>query len=54
MCAVSAAPAPSLRSFDISAVDASSISAGYANGVLELNLPKKAAKKPEAQRIEIK
>ena len=42
------------RSFDISAVDASSISAGYANGVLELNLPKKAAKKPEAQRIEIK
>ena len=42
------------RSFDISAVDASSISAGYANGVLELNLPKKAAKKPESQRIEIK
>ena len=42
------------RSFDISAVDAGSISAGYANGVLELNPPKKAAKKPEAQRIEIK
>ena len=42
------------RSFDISAVNVKSISSVYANCLMELYLTKKAAKKPEAQRIEIK
>ncbi len=42
------------RSFDISAVSAQGITAAYENGVLVLDLPKKSAQKPVAQRIEIK
>ena len=42
------------RSFDISAVSAQNITASYENGVLQLELPKKSAQKPVAQRIEIR
>lgn len=42
------------RSFDVSGVDVQNISASYENGVLQLELPKKSAQKPAAQRIEIK
>ena len=42
------------RSFDISAVSAQNITASYENGVLQLDLPKKSAQKPVAQRIEIR
>ena len=41
------------RSFDVSGVDTEHISAAYKNGVLELTLPKQAARVPQARRIEI-
>ena len=41
------------RSFDVSGVEADSISASYDGGVLTLTLPKKAEKAPGARRLEI-
>ncbi len=41
------------RSFDMSGVDTSRISASYKEGVLELKLPKKANGKPSTKRIAI-
>ena len=41
------------RSFDVSGIDASAITASYADGVLTLDLPKKPELKPEVRRIEI-
>lgn len=41
------------RSFDISGVDADSISAEYKNGVLTLSLPKKKQEIPAARRLQI-
>lgn len=41
------------RSFDISSVKADEITAEYKNGILELNLPKKAGEVPASRRIEI-
>lgn len=41
------------RSFDISEVKAEEISANYANGVLEMMLPKKSPATPLSKRIEI-
>lgn len=41
------------RSFDISAVNASAISAKYENGVLTLNLPKKTPEQEGARRLQI-
>ena len=42
------------RSFDISAIDAQKIDAEYKNGVLILNMPKKAPEAPSSRRLEIK
>ena len=42
------------RSYDVSEVDAAKITAAYDNGVLTLQLPKKAETVPAAHRIEIK
>lgn len=42
------------RSFDVSAVDTSGISAGYQDGILSLHLPKKQPVQPEVKRIELK
>lgn len=42
------------RSFDISDVDAESISAEYKNGILTIDLPKKKPAEPVAKRLEIK
>ncbi|MDO5602871.1 MAG: Hsp20/alpha crystallin family protein [Oscillospiraceae bacterium] len=42
------------RSFDISSVDASNITAEYTDGVLKLNLPKQAETQPPIRRLEIK
>lgn len=41
------------RSFDISNIDAENIKASYKNGVLELNMPKKAERQPQQKTIEI-
>lgn len=41
------------RSFDITGIDESGITAAYVNGVLELRLPKAAPVIPEARRIAI-
>ena len=41
------------RSFDISGIDQSGITAKYDNGVLTLNLPKKAPKAPETRKLTI-
>lgn len=41
------------RSFDISAVNASAISAKYENGVLTLDLPKKSPEQEGARRLQI-
>ncbi|MCE5235341.1 MAG: Hsp20/alpha crystallin family protein [Clostridiaceae bacterium] len=41
------------RSFDISEVKAEEIAANYANGVLEMTLPKKSPATPVSRRIEI-
>ena len=41
------------RSFDITGIDESGITAAYNNGVLELNLPKAVPVVPETRRIAI-
>ncbi len=41
------------RSFDISQVESSQITASYDNGILKLELPKKEAAVPAARRLEI-
>ena len=41
------------RSFDITGIDESGITATYTNGILELRLPKAAPVIPEARRIAI-
>ncbi len=41
------------RSFDISAVNASAISAKYENGVLTLNMPKKSPEQEGTRRLQI-
>ena len=41
------------RSFDISQIDADNIAASYENGVLKLDLPKRAEVTPEPRRLEI-
>ena len=41
------------RSFDITGIDESGITAAYQNGILELNLPKAAPVVPETRRIAI-
>lgn len=41
------------RSFDVTGIDTSNISAGYQDGILTLHLPKKQPVKPEAKRIEL-
>ena len=41
------------RRFDLSAVDADNIKAKYDNGVLTLNLPKKASVLPASRQLEI-
>ncbi len=41
------------RSFDISQIDGEAITAGYENGVLKLNLPKKTVVTPATRRLEI-
>ncbi len=41
------------RSFDISGIDESAITAAYTNGILELRLPKAVPAVPEARRIAI-
>lgn len=42
------------RSFDISEIDESGITASYEDGLLKLTLPKKQAAVPESRRLEIK
>ena len=42
------------RSFDISEIDESGITASYEDGLLKLILPKKQAAVPESRRLEIK
>lgn len=42
------------RSFDISGIDADNIGAEYKNGVLYVELPKKAASASETKRLEIR
>ncbi|MBO7395186.1 MAG: Hsp20/alpha crystallin family protein [Ruminococcus sp.] len=42
------------RSFDISDVDAETITAEYKNGILTIELPKKKPSEPVAKRLEIK
>ena len=42
------------RSFDIGDVDTDAISAEYKNGILIIDLPKKAPEAPVAKRLEIK
>ena len=41
------------RSFDISGIDESAISASYQNGILELSLPKQQQVLPQSRRIAI-
>ena len=41
------------RSFDVSGIDVDKISAGYADGVLTLELPKKVETAPASRRLEI-
>ena len=41
------------RSFNVSEIDQEGISAAYENGVLTLNMPKKAPVKPESRHLEI-
>ncbi len=42
------------RSFDIGDIDSDAISAEYKNGILTIELPKKAPEAPVARRLEIK
>ena len=42
-----------IREFDLVGIDADAIKASYDNGVLVLTLPKAAAKKEEAKKLEI-
>ena len=42
------------RSFDIGDIDTEAISAEYRNGILTIELPKKAPEAPVARRLEIK
>ena len=42
------------RSFDVSGINVDGIEATYENGVLTLNLPKKAAEIPASRKLEIK
>ncbi|MCD7838942.1 MAG: Hsp20/alpha crystallin family protein [Clostridiales bacterium] len=42
------------RSFNISDIESSQISAAYENGVLKLTLPKRAVTVPTSRRLEIK
>ena len=41
------------RSFDVTGIYTSGISAGYHDGILTMHLPKKQPVKPEAKRIEL-
>ena len=41
------------RSFDLNGIDADNISASYADGILTLNLPKRAEEVPASRRLEI-
>lgn len=41
------------RSFNVSEIDVDGITAGYENGILTLNMPKKAPVKPESRHLEI-
>lgn len=42
------------RSFDVSDVDTDNINAGYKNGILTIDLPKKKHEEPVSRRLEIK
>ncbi|CDF01076.1 putative uncharacterized protein [Ruminococcus sp. CAG:624] len=42
------------RSFDITGVDTENISAEYKDGILKIDLPKKASEEPPVKRLEIK
>ena len=42
------------RSFDLSGINSEQIDAEYKNGILFVNLPKKAITAPESKRLEIK
>lgn len=42
------------RSFDITGVDTENISAEYKDGILKIDLPKKASEEPPIKRLEIK
>lgn len=42
------------RSFDVSGIDSDKIDASYENGVLTVNLPKKAEVTPPSRRLEIR
>lgn len=42
-----------VRSFDITGIDESAISARYRDGILELDLPKRAQAAPSARTVEI-
>lgn len=43
-----------IRSFDITGVDTENISAEYKDGILKIDLPKKASEEPPVKRLEIK
>lgn len=42
------------RSFDVSDVDTNNINAGYKNGILTIDLPKKKHEEPVSRKLEIK
>ena len=42
------------RTFDVSGVDTEHVTAAYQNGVLTLEMPKKAEAVPESRRLEIR
>ena len=42
------------RSFDITGVDTENISAEYKDGILKIDLPKKASEEPPVKRLELK
>lgn len=42
------------RNFDITGVDTENISAEYKDGILKIDLPKKASEEPPVKRLEIK